>query len=74
MAVPKKKTSPSRKGMRQAHHAIKSVGAYAESPDTGTLVRRHQATTEADGSMWYRGRQIRKGKVKPEAAAEATAE
>lgn len=74
MAVPKKKTSPSRKGMRQAHHAIKNVGAYAESPDTGTLVRRHHATVEADGSMWYRGRLVRKGKVKAPVEAEAAAE
>lgn len=69
MAVPKKKTSQSRKGMRQAHHAIKGVGAFAESPDTGTLAHRHHATREADGSMWYRGRQIKKGKVKAEAPA-----
>lgn len=73
MAVPKRKTSPSRKGMRQGGQVKETIGAYAESPDTGTLVRRHQATKEADGSMWYRGRQLKAPKVKP-AAEEPAAE
>lgn len=30
MAVPKKKTSKSRKGMRRAHHAIKTVNAVID--------------------------------------------
>lgn len=76
MAVPKRKTSPSRKGMRQQRQARAIAGAYTESPDTGTLVLRHHATREADGSMWYNGRQIKKAKVKVEAmeTAEASAE
>lgn len=75
MAVPKRKTTPSRKGMRQQRHARATVGAYTESPDTGTLVLRHHATREADGSMWYNGRKIKEGKVRAEAeTAEAAAE
>lgn len=71
MAVPKRKTSPSRKGMRQQRHAKAVAGAYLENPDTGTLVLRHHATREADGSMWFKGRQIKKAKVKAEAEAPA---
>lgn len=76
MAVPKRKTTPSRKGMRQQRHARATAGAYSESQDTGTLALRHHATREADGSMWYNGRQIKKGKVRVEAdeTAEAAAE
>jgi large subunit ribosomal protein L32 len=70
MAVPKRKTSPSRRGMRRAHHALETA-TFAESPDTGTLVLRHHATVEADGSMWYRGKQIKAAKPQAEAEAEA---
>lgn len=73
MAVPKKKTSPSRKGMRQGGQVKETIGAYAESPDTGTLVRRHHASVEQDGSVWYRGRQVKAAKVKPAAADETPA-
>lgn len=73
MAVPKRKTSPSRKGMRQGGQVKETIGAYAESPDTGTLVRRHHATKELDGSVWYKGRQLKAAKVKP-VAEEAAAE
>jgi len=70
MAVPKRKTTPSRKGMRQARHAKAIAGSYTENPDTGTLVLRHHATREADGSMWFNGKQVKKAKVKPEAEGE----
>jgi large subunit ribosomal protein L32 len=40
MAVPKKKTSPSRRNMRRSHHATKSA-AYAECPNCGELKRPH---------------------------------
>lgn len=73
MAVPKRKTSPSRKGMRQQRHAKASGGSYTENPDTGTLVQRHHATREADGSMWFNGKMVVKPKVKAQ-PAEETAE
>ncbi|PIZ30911.1 MAG: 50S ribosomal protein L32 [Alphaproteobacteria bacterium CG_4_10_14_0_8_um_filter_53_9] len=74
MAVPKRKTSPSKRGMRRSHHnaeAAAQIGSYAESPDTGTLVRRHHATREADGSMWYRGKMIKPAKIKADAEVAA---
>jgi len=40
MAVPKKKTSPSRRGMRRSHEAL-SVQAHAECPNCGELKRLH---------------------------------
>jgi large subunit ribosomal protein L32 len=40
MAVPKKKTSPSRRNMRRSHHAL-SAPVYAECPDCGELKRPH---------------------------------
>lgn len=40
MAVPKKKTSPSRRNMRRSHHALKSA-AYAECPNCGESKRPH---------------------------------
>lgn len=64
MPVPKRKTSPSRKGMRQQRHAKATSGSYTENPDTGTQVLRHHATREADGSMWFNGVQVRKPKVR----------
>ncbi|NBV54228.1 MAG: 50S ribosomal protein L32 [Proteobacteria bacterium] len=73
MAVPKRKTSPSRKGMRQQRHARAVAGAYMENPDTGTLTLRHHASREADGSMWFKGKMIKKAKVKAEPTAEAPA-
>ena len=66
MAVPKRKTSQSRKGMRHGGQVKETIGAYAESPDTGSLVRRHHASVEKDGSVWYRGHQVKAAKVKAE--------
>ena len=40
MAVPKRKTTPSKRNMRRAHDAIKA-DAYVENPDTGELHRPH---------------------------------
>lgn len=74
MAVPKRKTSPSRKGMRQQRHAQVVAASYTESPDTGTLVLRHHATREADGSMWFKGKMIKKAKVKTDAGEANAAE
>jgi large subunit ribosomal protein L32 len=40
MAVPKKKTTRSRRNMRRSHHALPSA-AYAECPNCGELKRPH---------------------------------
>jgi large subunit ribosomal protein L32 len=40
MAVPKKKTSKSRRDMRRAHHALKAVG-HMECPNCGERKRAH---------------------------------
>jgi large subunit ribosomal protein L32 len=40
MAVPKKKTSKSRRDMRRSHDAIQA-GAYNECPNCGELKRPH---------------------------------
>lgn len=54
MAVPKRKTSPSRRNMRRAHHALKP-NAYAEDKDTGELKRPHHVDLKTG---MYRGRQV----------------
>jgi large subunit ribosomal protein L32 len=54
MAVPKKKTSPSRRGMRRSADAIKAP-AYVEDKDSGELRRPHHIDLK---SGKYRGRQI----------------
>jgi large subunit ribosomal protein L32 len=40
MAVPKKKTSKSRRNMRRSHHALPTA-AFAECPNCGELKRPH---------------------------------
>lgn len=54
MAVPKKKTSPSRRGMRRSADAIKAP-TYVEDKDSGELRRPHHIDLK---SGKYRGRQI----------------
>lgn len=68
MAVPKRKTSPARKGMRQQRQAEAQVGAIQANPKTGTLGLRHHVIKENDGSLWYKGTQIKGPKVTAEAA------
>lgn len=40
MAVPKKKTSKSRRDMRRSHHAL-DANAFAECPKCGEMMRPH---------------------------------
>jgi large subunit ribosomal protein L32 len=57
VAVPKRKTSPSRRGMRRAHHAL-AKNAYVEDKD-GELHRPHHVNLKTG---MYRGKQILKPK------------
>lgn len=68
MAVPKRKTSPSRRNMRRAHNRA-GTGNYHTCPDTGELKLMHHVSPDG----WYRGRQVVKAKVKPETTEAAQA-
>lgn len=54
MAVPKRKTSPMKRGQRRSHHALKAP-AYTEDKDSGELRRPHHIDLT---SGMYRGRQV----------------
>ena len=54
MAVPKKRTSKSRRGMRRSHDALKFTAAVEVCPACGELKERHHVCPECGQ---YRGRQ-----------------
>lgn len=54
MAVPKKKTSKSKRDMRRSHHAL-AAPAYSEDKHTGEFVRPHHVDLKTG---MYRGKQI----------------
>ena len=54
MAVPKRKTTPSKRGMRRSADAL-SQPSYVENPDSGELHRRRHIDLK---SGMYRGRQV----------------
>tara|TARA_Y100000815_G_scaffold250281_1_gene252911 strand:- start:2848 stop:3111 length:264 start_codon:yes stop_codon:yes gene_type:complete len=54
MAVPKRKTTPSRRGMRRSHDALK-VEAFQECPNCGELKRPHNLCSACGH---YNGREI----------------
>jgi large subunit ribosomal protein L32 len=54
MAVPKRKTSPSRRGMRRAHDAL-TAPAIVEDKDSGEFRRPHHIDLKTG---MYRGRQV----------------
>ncbi|MBN8552676.1 MAG: 50S ribosomal protein L32 [Caulobacterales bacterium] len=54
MAVPKRKTSPSRRNMRRSHDAL-GTNAYVEDKDTGELRRPHHIDLKTG---MYKGRQV----------------
>jgi large subunit ribosomal protein L32 len=58
MAVPKRKTSPSRRGMRRSADALKQP-TYIEDKDSGELRRPHHLDLKTG---MYKGRQILKVK------------
>ena len=54
MAVPKRKTSKSKRGMRRAHDALKCA-TYVEDQKSGELKRPHHVDLVTG---MYRGRQV----------------
>ena len=59
MAVPKKKTSPSRRGMRRSADALKQP-SYIEDKDSGERRRPHHIDLK---SGMYKGRAVLKPKA-----------
>jgi large subunit ribosomal protein L32 len=59
MAVPRRKTSPSRRGMRRSADALKSP-TYVEDKDSGELRRPHHVDLKTG---MYNGRQVLKPKT-----------
>ncbi|MCB9763233.1 MAG: 50S ribosomal protein L32 [Alphaproteobacteria bacterium] len=55
MAVPKKRTSKSRKRMRRSHHHIQYSAAVVACQNCGELHLRHHI---CEGCGVYRGRQV----------------
>ncbi len=58
MAVPKRKTSPSRRGMRRSHDALDSV-QVATCQTTGSQKRPHHVSPDG----YYNGRKVTDDKV-----------
>jgi large subunit ribosomal protein L32 len=59
MAVPKRKTSPSRRNMRRSHHAL-GANSFIEVKDTGEMRRPHHIDLKTG---MYKGRQVLKVKT-----------
>lgn len=59
MAVPKKKTSQSRKGMRRAHHALVDVQSQ-DCPNCGARKLSHHICSSCGH---YKGRQVFKNQA-----------
>ncbi|MBN67177.1 MAG: 50S ribosomal protein L32 [Rickettsiales bacterium] len=53
MAVPKRKTTPSKRGMRRAHKKVAKVNAV-ENATTGEFHRPHHVSPDG----YYNGRQV----------------
>jgi len=56
MAVPKRKTSPSKRNMRRSHHRL-APAAYGECPNCGEQKRPHHVCGSCGQ---YRGREVTK--------------
>jgi large subunit ribosomal protein L32 len=54
MAVPKRKTSPSRRNMRRSHHAL-APNSFIEDKETGEMRRPHHIDLKTG---IYKGRQV----------------
>ena len=59
MAVPKKRTSKTRKRMRRSHHAIKATAAVDVCESCGAPKLRHHVCLECGK---YRGTQVTEGR------------
>ena len=66
MAVPKRKTTPSKRNMRRSHHSA-GTQSFAEDKKSGELRRPHHVDLSTG---MYRGKQIIIKKVKKEDSAE----
>ena len=66
MALPKRKTTPSKRNMRRSHH-IAGTQSFAEDKKSGELRRPHHLDLSTG---MYRGKQIIAKKVKKEESAE----
>ena len=53
MAVQKSRKTPSKRGMRRSHNALKNP-ALSEDPETGETHLRHHITPDG----YYRGKQV----------------
>ena len=69
MAVPKRKTTPSKRNMRRSHHRA-GTQSFAEDKKSGELRRPHHIDLSTG---MYRGKQIIVKKPKKEEVAETTA-
>ena len=69
MAVPKRKTTPSKRNMRRSHHRA-GTQLFAEDKKSGELRRPHHIDLSTG---MYRGKQIIVKKAKKEEPAETTA-
>jgi len=54
MAVPKRKTSPSKRNMRRSHHAL-AVESFQECSNCGELKRPHHMCSACG---YYNGREV----------------
>lgn len=68
MAVPKKKTSPSRRNMRRSHHALDKANLI-ENKTTGEYGLSHHISPDG----YYKGRQVIVPRATAETSEEATA-
>jgi large subunit ribosomal protein L32 len=59
MAVPKKRTSKSKRDMRRSHHAV-SAGAHQECPNCGETKRPHHVCGSCG---YYDGREVTAAKT-----------
>ncbi len=58
MAVPKRKTSKSKRNMRRSHHSLKPL-QIGEDGTTGEMKRPHHISLDG----YYKGRQVTTAKV-----------